>query len=141
MARTELSIVVPVFERPETVARFHARLVEAWPSTLPPSEVVYVDDRSRDGTWDALRRLPPGPFTCRGLRLGRNTGQTVAMWTGWAAAEGEWLGSLDADLEIDPSCLGPLWAATEPGHDLVLRSGGPGTSREAVASVRSRGTR
>lgn len=120
MAAPDLSIVVPVFERPAAVTGFHARLVAAWPSGLPPAEVVYVDDGSRDGTWEALEGLPPGPFTCRGLRLRRNAGQTVAMWTGWMASEGGWLGSLDADLEIDPSCLGPLWQATEPHHDLVL---------------------
>jgi len=115
-----LSLVVPVFERPEAVRRFHERLVDTWTADLPPGEVIYVDDGSTDSTWAAICDLLPGPFVVRGIRLARNAGQTVAMWVGWGSAEGSWLASLDADLEIDPSCLGPMWAAARAGADPVL---------------------
>ena len=106
----DISIIVPVFDEEDNVlplAREIARALDKEPRTF---ELVFVDDASRDKTWDRIqeaRRLDP---RVRGVRHARNSGQSAALWTGIEFTTGGIVGTLDGDLQNDPADLPRLFA-------------------------------
>lgn len=102
--KLRLSILVPVYNE-RSVAEASLRQILAAP--LPENmdrELVVVDDCSRDGTWDILRRLTAEhPDTIRLFRHERNQGKGAAVRTAIAQAAGDFAIIQDADLEYDPS--------------------------------------
>jgi polyisoprenyl-phosphate glycosyltransferase len=83
-------------------------------------ELVYVDDRSRDGAWEILRSLAASDSSVRALRLSRNFGQHAAITAGLSRASGRWVVVLDCDLEDPPEEIPRLVAKAREGYDLVL---------------------
>lgn len=95
-------------------------------------EIVIVDDGSTDETPAVLRQMAPDYPELRPLVLSRNVGQSSATAAGFRAARGEWVATLDADLQNHPFDLAALWAVL-PGHDAAL---GWRSKREDVWSKR-----
>jgi len=91
-----VSVVIAVWNGQATIAE---ALGSVLAQTLPPSEVIVVDDGSDDGTAAAVERVAreSGGVPVRLLRLGRNGGQPAALNHGVAAATGALIGFLDAD--------------------------------------------
>ncbi|MGZ3302128.1 MAG: glycosyltransferase [Isosphaeraceae bacterium] len=86
---------------------------------LDDFEILIVDDGSTDATPAVLRRLAASYPELRPIRLAANVGQSAATAAGLRAARGDWIATLDADLQNDPADLARLWE-TLPGHDAVL---------------------
>ena len=82
-------------------------------------EIVVVDDASTDGTGLVLRDLGEAYPELRGLMLAPGVGQSSATVAGIHAARGNWIATLDADLQNDPADLVRLWNAL-PGYDVAL---------------------
>lgn len=82
-------------------------------------ELLLVDDGSRDATLGTLQRLCAAEPRLRALRHDRNYGQSAALATGFAAARGELLVTLDGDLQNDPADAPRLLAELERGFDCV----------------------
>jgi glycosyltransferase involved in cell wall biosynthesis len=119
MAQPGLSVVIPVYQEVQSVPRLHgalARMADATPGTL---EFVFVDDGSRDGTWDALVSLRKQDPRVRAIRLKRNFGQTAAMSCGIEAARGEVIVTMDGDLQNDPADIPKLLVKLGEGFDVV----------------------
>jgi glycosyltransferase involved in cell wall biosynthesis len=81
-------------------------------------EIILVDDGSRDETWSQVLAVAADPRV-RGLRLGRNVGQTAAMMAGFDHAQGSVIVSLDGDLQNDPRDIPALISKLDEGYDLV----------------------
>lgn len=114
-----LSVVVPAFNEAESLPEFQRELAAALDAFGRPWEVFYVDDGSRDGTDRVLETLAAADPRVRGVSFRRNFGKSAALATGFRATTGEWVLTLDADLQDDPSELPKLAAALESGYDLV----------------------
>jgi glycosyltransferase involved in cell wall biosynthesis len=82
-------------------------------------EIIVVDDGSTDETPAVLRGLNQGYPELRPVTLASNVGQSSATAAGFRAARGDWVATLDADLQNDPADLSALWNAL-PGHDAAL---------------------
>jgi dolichol-phosphate mannosyltransferase len=117
-----LSVVCPAFNEEEVLPRFHAELC----ASLAPLareyelEILYVDDGSRDGTLEVLRRLAAGDARVRYLSFSRNFGHQAALTAGLEHARGDVVVSMDSDLQHPPALVPTLLAKWREGNDLVL---------------------
>ncbi|HEY2955300.1 MAG TPA: glycosyltransferase family 2 protein [Candidatus Eisenbacteria bacterium] len=115
----QISVVVPAWNEAESLPVLHAEIVAALTALGRPWEVLYVDDGSRDGTDRAIAALAAQDPRVRGVTLRRNFGKSAALATGFELARGEWVATLDADLQDDPAELKVLVERLESGYDLV----------------------
>ena len=83
-------------------------------------EVIIVDDGSNDGTWKVAEQLHEANACYRGIKFRRNYGKSAALNTGFAAAEGDVVITMDADLQDSPDEVPELYRMVkEEGYDLV----------------------
>jgi glycosyltransferase involved in cell wall biosynthesis len=115
----KVSVVVPAYNEAESLPELQRELKVALEALGRPWEVIYVDDGSRDGTDRAIEALAAADPRVRGVALRRNFGKSAALATGFRAARGEVIFTMDADLQDDPSELPRLLAELETGFDLV----------------------
>ena len=114
----DLSVVAPLFNESENVRPLVDWILQALETYAGVFEVILVDDGSRDDTWVQIQAAAADPRV-RGLRLGRNVGQTAAMMAGFDHAHGRVVVSLDGDLQNDPRDIPALIAKLDEGYDLV----------------------
>lgn len=108
----DISVVVPVFRSTATLETLHARLVTALGAISSAYQIVYVDDASPGDDWALLERLhADDPDRVTIVQLMRNRGQQRAVLTGMAHARGEWVVTMDADLQQRPEDIAVLHAA------------------------------
>jgi len=117
--RTEVSIVVPFYNEAENVEALHTRLVPVLEQTGKSFEIVYVDDGSRDGTTDILRRLQAQDSRIRVIIFNRNYGQHAAVAAGLDRARGDVVVTLDGDLQNPPEEIPKLLEKIDEGYDVV----------------------
>jgi glycosyltransferase involved in cell wall biosynthesis len=121
-----LSVVVPARNEAASLPR----LIDEIASALLPLcgggrgelagyEVIVVDDGSTDTTRSVLSELAEVYPELRTVILAAGTGQSSATVAGIRTARGDWIATLDADLQNDPADLPRLWNAL-PGHDAAL---------------------
>lgn len=117
-----VSIVIPCYNEAETVPRLIAAL-DAAEGTLRgmgrETEMILVDDGSRDGSFAKLREAASTRPWMRLIRFRRNYGQTAAMAAGFKAARGEVIVPMDADLQNDPADIPRLLQKLDEGFDVV----------------------
>ncbi|MBI5597063.1 MAG: glycosyltransferase family 2 protein [Elusimicrobia bacterium] len=119
-----LTALVPCLDEEESLPRLEAELFAALDGLGFPYEAIFVDDGSTDGTAAALRRLAARRPRARVLTHPENRGIGASLKTGLAAAAGDDLVFLDADLTFNPALIKDLYAAREKtGADVV--SGSP----------------
>jgi glycosyltransferase involved in cell wall biosynthesis len=118
----QVSIIIPCYDEEQTIPRLAAALddvVAKLEVAGRPTEVLIVDDGSRDGTFDRLRQVAASRPWLRLVRFRRNFGQTAAMAAGFDRARGEDLVPMDADLQNDPDDIPMLLTRLEEGFDIV----------------------
>ncbi|HWR51603.1 MAG TPA: glycosyltransferase [Bryobacteraceae bacterium] len=119
----KLSILMPVYNERTMIERCLAQVLSApLPENLE-SEVIIVDDRSTDGTWDILQRVAEQHPAIRLFRHERNQGKGAAVRTAIQKASGDYSLIQDADLEYDPNDYPRLLKPLLDGHaDAVFGS-------------------
>ncbi len=118
-AKPYLSALIPVYNEEENLAALGAEVSGALGALGKPYEVILVDDGSRDNSWLLIQDLVKQYKGFRGVRLGRNAGQTAALLAGVAHAEGEVIVCLDADMQNDARDVPKLIAKMNEGYDVV----------------------
>lgn len=116
----ELSLVIPVFDEEENLPKLHAEIVEHVGGMGVPWEVIYVDDRSLDRSFEVLLELRQQDPHVRIVRFRRNFGQTPAMGAGFEHSRGRIVVTLDADLQNDPKDIPALVSKIDEGFDIVV---------------------
>lgn len=99
------SIVIPVYNEAENIEPMLREIQDAFRERSETYEVIFVDDASTDDSPAVLQRLTLETNVVRPLRHRRNFGQSAAVASGFRAARGEWLGTLDGDGQNDPADL------------------------------------
>jgi dolichol-phosphate mannosyltransferase len=98
----DLSVVVPVHNESENIDPLIGEIRNALEPVLD-YELIYVDDGSTDDTVNQLRRIAAEFSRLRIIRHKNCCGQSTALWTGVAAARGDWIATLDGDGQNDPA--------------------------------------
>ncbi len=115
----DLSIVVPVFEEAESLPILHEEIGQAIAPLGLRHEIIFVDDGSRDRSWEVIRALAEADPAVRGIRFRRNFGKAAALTAGFRAARGRYVLTLDADLQDDPAEIPRFLAKLDEGWDVV----------------------
>jgi undecaprenyl-phosphate 4-deoxy-4-formamido-L-arabinose transferase len=115
----KLSIVIPMYNEERNLAALFARLFAACAAQPHPWEVICVNDGSKDRTAELVRAEQAEHPQVVLVQFARNFGQHAAVTAGFASARGEWLVTLDADLQNPPEEIPNLVREFEAGHDLV----------------------
>lgn len=115
----DVSVVLPVFNEEGNLREVHRRLTAVLPS-LGTYEIVFVDDGSRDGSWDLIRAIAEADPAVRGLRFSRNFGHHIALTAGLDAARGRFVVTMDADLQDRPEEIPNLHRRLCEGYDSVF---------------------
>ncbi|HJR79841.1 MAG TPA: glycosyltransferase family 2 protein [Anaerolineales bacterium] len=115
-----LSLIIPVYNEEENLPLLYESIDRVLRPLKNTWEVIFVDDGSRDGSFDVLRSLVErDPGHVRVLSFRRNFGQTAAISAGIDHACGEIIVLLDADMQNDPADIPMLLAKLDEGYDLV----------------------
>ncbi len=115
-----LSIVIPVFDEAESLRALHEELEQVLGNLELEAEMIFVDDGSTDGSWEVIAQLQASDARVRGIRFRRNFGKAAALNAGITAARGEWIVTMDADLQDDPAEIPRfLEAIQREGWDVV----------------------
>ncbi len=116
----DLSVVIPVYGCEGCLRALCERLREAIRPLTADYELIFVEDRSPDGSWDVLKELANEHPEVRLLRLSRNFGQHAAVTAGLAESSGRRVVVMDCDLQDRPEDIARLWAEAEKGYEVVL---------------------
>jgi len=115
-----LSLIIPVYNEQENLTLLYDSMQQALKVVKGSWEVIFVDDGSRDQSFDVLSSLvQKDPEHIRVLSFRRNFGQTAAIAAGLDHACGEIIVLLDADMQNDPADIPMLLAKLDEGYDLV----------------------
>jgi dolichol-phosphate mannosyltransferase len=98
----------------------HERLTNILHEIDESYEIVLVDDRAGDGSWQEIERLVAMDSLVRGILLSRNFGQHAAITAGLHYARGAWVVVMDCDLQDPPEVIPQLYAKALEGHDIVF---------------------
>lgn len=115
-----ISVVVPVYNEEEALPEFHRRLAVVLDALSTLSEIIYVNDGSRDGTMALLAALHDADARVAVVDFSRNFGKEVALTAGLDHASGEAVIVIDADLQDPPELIPDMIRAWTAGHDVVL---------------------
>jgi hypothetical protein len=119
MSDIELSIVIPVYNNADTLPQLVERVLAVVDHLPGSTEIIFVDDGSKDGSNAWLRDRCARDRRLRLLSLAGNFGGRAALCAGFEAVRGKRTVCMDADLENFPEDIPALLAALDRGHDLA----------------------
>lgn len=115
-----LSLVIPLFNEQESLTELHDWIVRVVEENLFSYEIIFVDDGSKDSSWQVIESLALRNKHVKAIRFQRNYGKSPALHVGFEAAQGEVVITMDADLQDNPDEIPELYRMiTEQGYDLV----------------------
>jgi glycosyltransferase involved in cell wall biosynthesis len=117
----DVSIVIPAKDEVATIAPLVAEIVTVLAEQRPELsyEIIFIDDGSTDGTWEAIEAVSAQDARVSALRFRSNFGKAAALSAGFAEASGDIIITMDADMQDDPHELPRLLSTLESGYDLV----------------------
>ena len=116
----DISIVIPLFNEEESLPDLEAWIRQVMNAHNFSYEIVMVDDGSKDRSWPIIEELSKANSQVRGIKFRRNYGKSAALHTGFLAARGEVVVTMDADLQDSPEEIPELYRMImQDGYDLV----------------------
>lgn len=116
-----ISIVVPVFHNAGSLPELHRCFTDLSARNADDRfEFVFVDDGSRDNSFDVLLSLAASDPRVRIVKLSRNFGSTAALMAGLDHARGEAVAAIAADLQDPPELIHDMLARWRDGHKVVV---------------------
>jgi glycosyltransferase involved in cell wall biosynthesis len=113
----ELSIVVPLYNEEESLPELVDQIKRALPSRS--FELIFVDDGSTDSSWNIIEQLVEANKQIKGISLGVNQGKSYALQAGFNEVQGQYVVTMDADLQDDPAEIEQMLRTLESGYDLT----------------------
>lgn len=116
----DISVVIPLYNEEESLVELCRWIKQVMEANAFTYEIVLVDDGSTDSSWEVIRKLAAGDDRIKALHFRRNHGKSAGLNVGFAAASGDVVITMDADLQDSPDEIPTLFKMiTEEGFDLV----------------------
>jgi len=116
----DLTVVVPAYNEAESLPELAEWIDRVCAGSSIVYEVIIIDDGSTDGTWDSVKRISAANSQVKGVRFRRNYGKAAALQTGFEAASGDVVITMDADLQDSPEEIpGLMKMIREEGYHIV----------------------
>jgi glycosyltransferase involved in cell wall biosynthesis len=119
MKNIDISIVVPIFNEEENVELLYQSITQVMHDMDRSYEIIFIDDGSKDNTYQIIKKLHDSDPNLKALKLRRNCGQTPAMQAGFDHAKGQVIVSMDGDLQNDPKDIPKFLEKIDEGYDIV----------------------
>ncbi|MEZ3436090.1 MAG: glycosyltransferase family 2 protein [Lachnospiraceae bacterium] len=136
---SKISVVVPCFNEEEALPVYYremCRVMKEMPDT--EFELLFVDDGSTDGTLGFLKGLNETDARCRYLSFSRNFGKEAALYAGLKNAQGDFVATMDVDLQDPPGLLPEMYRIlTEESYDSVATRRSTRTGEPKIRSFLS----
>lgn len=118
----DISLVIPLYNEEESLPELHQWIVEVMKANTFSYEIIFVDDGSKDNSWAVVESLKAKDEHVRGIKFQRNYGKSAALQKGFEATKGDYVVTLDADLQDSPEEV-PEMIQMIKDNDLDLVSG------------------
>ena len=116
----DITVIVPLYNETESLPELAAWIKRVMDANGFSYEVLMVDDGSTDGSWDTVLGLAKEYPEIHGISFRRNYGKSAALYEGFAAAQGDVVITMDADLQDSPDEIPELYRMiVEEGYDVV----------------------
>lgn len=116
----DISIVVPLFNEEESLAELHQWMQKVMLANEFSYELLFIDDGSKDASWLEIERLQKLDHNVKGIKFQRNYGKSAALHTGFDAAKGKVVITMDADLQDSPDEIPELYRMiVDEDYDVV----------------------
>jgi glycosyltransferase involved in cell wall biosynthesis len=116
----DISVVVPLYDEVESLPELTTWISRIMSENNFTYEIILIDDGSKDGSWDMIVKLKENNPFIKGIKFRRNYGKSAALNTGFEAARGRVIITMDADLQDSPDEIPALYRRiTEDKYDLV----------------------
>lgn len=120
LGNIELSVVSPCYGAPTLLRQLVKEITEVVAPLTKDYEIVLVEDCSPDDSRDIIRDICAADSHVKGVFLSRNFGQQSALNAGYDIAEGNYIVTLDCDLQNPPAQIRDLYLKIKEGYDIVF---------------------
>ncbi len=116
----DISVVVPLFNEEESLPELEQWIAKVMEAKCYSYEIIFVDDGSRDKSWDVIEALSRKSDAVKGIKFRRNYGKSAALQKGFEQAQGDVVITMDADLQDSPEEIPEMRKMiVEDGYDLI----------------------
>ena len=116
---TELSIIIPVFNEEESILELAEEISGVMKDLSAEYELIFIDDGSRDSSYDKIKSLADKDSRINGVRFRRNYGKAAALSEGFRISKGKMIVTMDSDLQDDPAEIPGLMKKLDEGFDVI----------------------
>ena len=99
----DISLVIPLLDEEGSLEELHSWIVEIMESNEYSYELIFIDDGSKDNSWNIIRSLSLKNKNVRGIKFLKNFGKSQALHAGFDIAKGDVVITMDADLQDSPA--------------------------------------
>jgi glycosyltransferase involved in cell wall biosynthesis len=107
--QVDISIVVPLYNEVESLPELHNWIVRVMDANQFSYEIMFIDDGSKDGSWNVVEELREKNQHVKGIKFQRNYGKSAALQKGFEAVVGRVVITMDADLQDSPDEIPELY--------------------------------
>lgn len=115
-----ITIVSPVYRAEKILPKLVIEIDSVMHKIKQDYEIILVDDKSPDNSWDVMRKLSQHNPKIKSVKLSRNFGQHAAIMAGLSLSQGDWIVVMDCDMQDQPKEIEKLYKKTKEGFDIVL---------------------
>ena len=115
----DLSIIVPVFNEEGSLEELHRQITSVETETNQAFEIIFVEDGSKDNSWNVLKKIATANNNVKCIRFRRNFGKAAALRAGAAETTSPLVITIDADLQDDPAEIPRFIEALGEDYDLI----------------------
>ena len=115
-----ISIVSPVYRAEKILPILVSEINLVMERIGEDYEIILVDDRSPDNSWEVMKVLSSQNSKIKSIRLSRNFGQHSAIFAGLTKTKGNWVVVMDCDMQDQPKEIAKLYKKALEGYDIVL---------------------